>query len=283
VICAVDDSPSALPVLMTARWLADALAAELIVVHAVSAPTRDVQLLPTIRAWLPESDPQIVVLEGSASGSILEAAEEQEATLVVVGARGRGPVRSALLGSVSREVAAAASCPVVVVPPTAGDVAHGSAVDGRERFIVCGIDNSDLSMAAVGFTGRLAPRLGCRPVVVHARQNLRSMIAYRHPSPSTPPLTGQDDAVARQVEDTIKRAAQLAGGDAIEVVEPGAPVEVLKAVADRYDAELIVIAAGGRSALSSALLGSVAAELPVAAARPVVVIPKSVAERYAAS
>ncbi len=44
-------------------------------------------------------------------------------------------------------------------------------------------------------------------------------------------------------------------------------------------AELIVIGSSGRAGVSAALLGSVAAELPLAAARTVVVIPRRAAER----
>jgi hypothetical protein len=39
--------------------------------------------------------------------------------MIAVGSRGHGPVRRALLGSVSAALAATAPCPVLIVPPTA--------------------------------------------------------------------------------------------------------------------------------------------------------------------
>jgi nucleotide-binding universal stress UspA family protein len=57
------------------------------------------------------------VLEGPAAEVLLRAAEG--ASLLVVGARGIGPLRSLLLGSVSSSCVRRAGCPVVVVPAVA--------------------------------------------------------------------------------------------------------------------------------------------------------------------
>lgn len=55
--------------------------------------------------------------EGNATELLVAAGEE--ADLIVVGSRGRGGFRSMLLGSVAREVAARATCPVCVIRSTA--------------------------------------------------------------------------------------------------------------------------------------------------------------------
>jgi nucleotide-binding universal stress UspA family protein len=60
-------------------------------------------------------------LVGQAAPSILSEAAEQPSDLVVVGARGLGPVKRLLLGSVSEYVLRHASCPVLIVRPRAGD------------------------------------------------------------------------------------------------------------------------------------------------------------------
>jgi nucleotide-binding universal stress UspA family protein len=52
---------------------------------------------------------------------IAAAAHEQRACLIVTGTRGRGPVRTALFGSVSTGLVRSAARPVVLVPPSAGD------------------------------------------------------------------------------------------------------------------------------------------------------------------
>jgi nucleotide-binding universal stress UspA family protein len=54
-----------------------------------------------------------VLVEDRAQDALVDASKE--ASLLVVGSRGRGGIASALLGSVSRHVAQHAHCPVVIV------------------------------------------------------------------------------------------------------------------------------------------------------------------------
>ena len=54
------------------------------------------------------------MLEGDAATEL--AAASAELDLLVLGSRGYGSVRSALLGSVSRALVRSAACPVVVLP-----------------------------------------------------------------------------------------------------------------------------------------------------------------------
>ena len=54
-----------------------------------------------------------VVAEGDTAEALITAA--QDATLLVLGTRGRSPLTGLLLGSVSQICAAAATCPVVLV------------------------------------------------------------------------------------------------------------------------------------------------------------------------
>ena len=58
------------------------------------------------------------VVAGHPAEEIVKAAETSEAGVVVVGARGLGALRRAVLGSVSEHVALHASCPVLVVKPS---------------------------------------------------------------------------------------------------------------------------------------------------------------------
>jgi nucleotide-binding universal stress UspA family protein len=57
------------------------------------------------------------VVVGEASERLREIAADERAQFLVVGSRGRGLLKSAVLGSVSSALAGDAPCPVVVVPP----------------------------------------------------------------------------------------------------------------------------------------------------------------------
>jgi len=65
---------------------------------------------------IPEEETQ-TVRDGSEPSALVVLARDLDAALIVVGSRGLGAVRAAVLGSFSTSVLAEASCPVVVVPP----------------------------------------------------------------------------------------------------------------------------------------------------------------------
>ena len=61
------------------------------------------------------------VLSGHAGQMICNLAAELDASSIVIGSRGRGGIKRAVLGSVSDHVVRHAPCPVVVVGPGAED------------------------------------------------------------------------------------------------------------------------------------------------------------------
>ncbi len=66
------------------------------------------------------ASPRIAQADSSVVATIGEFAREIDARLIVCGQRGRGPIRSALLGSVSHGLSGHAQRPVLIVPERAG-------------------------------------------------------------------------------------------------------------------------------------------------------------------
>lgn len=83
-----------------------------------------------------------------------------EAAMLVVGSRGRGPVASLLLGSVSVSLASHAPCPIVIMRP-------GSTTTSERRMLV-GVDGTRHSLAAIEFAYRTASFRQCALTVLHS-------------------------------------------------------------------------------------------------------------------
>ena len=76
------------------------------------------QILAAAKRLVPQLEVESEILEGPAAAAIVRVAETHRADLLVMGARGLGPLRSAL-GSVSQRVLHDAPCPVLITrePP----------------------------------------------------------------------------------------------------------------------------------------------------------------------
>lgn len=142
IVCGVDGSGEARAALRAAAQLARRLGVRLVAAHVVQPPAPTPGLGPTARqlATIPVDalltggealverileEEELVgsarrVVLGFPADRLADLADEEAAELVVVGSRGRGPVKAALLGSVSSDLIGVARCPVLVVPPRAG-------------------------------------------------------------------------------------------------------------------------------------------------------------------
>jgi nucleotide-binding universal stress UspA family protein len=269
IVCGVDTSDAANAIADTAGRLARGLGARLILLNVAPETDPDgIVLLDSLSARLGLGEGDARQVEGSPAERLLEAVDQEGAELLVVGSRGRGAIRSAVFGSVSRKLATDATCPVVVVPP---DV---SAPDGDEASIVCGVDGSDHSLAAVRLAADLAKRLGLRLIVVHAVADFSSYVSYPGGRGGTSPST-QPDTARKAAQEVVDAAVAAAGGDATGVVESGLPWDALDDVADRENGQLVVVAARGQSAARAAVLGSAAAKLATDGRHPLVVLPEA--------
>ncbi len=137
IVCGVDGSDQARLALRAAAVLAGRLGARLVVAHvardpavpgASAAPAGVLRLAAAeeeeARALVEEmlddlaiQNAEVTVVFSAHPGVALRnVAVEEGAGLVVVGARGRGRIASAVLGSVSSDVVAHGICPVLIVP-----------------------------------------------------------------------------------------------------------------------------------------------------------------------
>ena len=148
--------------------------------------------------------------------------------------------------------------------------------------ILCGVDGSPDSQAALRTAAALASRLRLRLVVAHVAEPAHIPYAAAAPFGG---MAGRH-AVREELESQEENAARLLDGvlaaagvvDAERRPSLGVPAERLADLADEEDAELIVVGSRGRGAFKSAFLGSVSNTLVGIARCPVLIVPPGATE-----
>ena len=148
ILCGVDGSPDAQAALKVAEQLADRLGSTLILAHvaepayvpyaaaypfggaagaiavaeeAESEEEDSERLLERVAVAAGLEDAERRVAIGRPAERLAELADDENAELVVVGSRGRGALKSAVLGSVSYSLVGIAGCPILIVPHGASE------------------------------------------------------------------------------------------------------------------------------------------------------------------
>ena len=210
--------------------------------------------------------PAVVVVSGGPAAEVLVDASAS-ADLVVVGSRGRGAVRSVVLGSVALHCVTHARCPVVVVHPVL--TGHTGA-----RTVIVGIDGSATSRAALLAGVIEAARSGTD---VAAVTTYEPADPWMHLTTVAVPTADQVRAELQQgaesmLEDVLAeyRAGSGVAPDARVVVTEGPAADVL--IRWAADAALLVVGSRGHGEFRGLLVGSVALACAMHASGPVLVV-----------
>jgi nucleotide-binding universal stress UspA family protein len=230
---------------------ADAIAA----LDSIVATTVDTAAATTIE--------QIVVNDLPAA-ALLDVSEG--ADLLVVGARGLGPVRRLLLGSVSQACLHHASCAVAIVRDGTLDTAQ------RINRIVVGVDGSVTAGHALDWALEAGRLHQATVQVVHA-----SAIPYGVGEPLAPVAydTRSVEATARRTLDAAVAAADTHGLPA-PVTRTLALGNAAAALLDAAEtADLMVVGSRGLGGFTGLVLGSVSHHVAHHSLCPVVVLPSA--------
>jgi nucleotide-binding universal stress UspA family protein len=212
-----------------------------------------------VRATHPELEVRTEVPGTDARLALLEASND--AWMIVVGSRGRGPVASLLLGSVSVAVSRLARCPVVVVRPSE---LHEAQLGG---FVAT--DATARSSHTVEAAFRLASFRGLPLTVGHcawdAQAGSSGWLTVR------PGDAGHDDLMMA-VSETVAGLREQFPDVKVEVT-------IARGQADRFvvdlaeNKEIVVVGRHGYSVLDHWGLGSLATSVVEHTPRPVLVVP----------
>jgi len=273
LVCGIEALDADVRALAVARGLSERLGLRLVTVHVVDRLAKPQEAAAGRRLAEQAADAYISAPAASRAcygdpvERLVEAVEEENAELLVVGSRGRGSLRSALLGSVSTGVMASSACPVVVVSRAATIQGPRRGADPEpERSILCGVDGSEESFAAASLASDLAVRLRIRLVLTH--------ILTRRDDSVTMDESLEHASLHRSEVELLHRAVAIVSHRISPEVrlERGEAVDRLDELATREAAELIVLGSRGSGRVRSALVGSVATRLAGTARAPVVVL-----------
>ncbi len=197
---------------------------------------------------------------------IVEAAKRLGAQLIVLGTVGRSHLSHVLLGSVAERVVNLAGCPVLTVRSPdlkPADVPDGAAYQGAApmvsiRTILCPIDFSDCSRAALENAEEFARRFDATLIVTHIVEPVLYPVAYGMPPVS--PVAFEDgarasavNALAPLIDGLVKR-----GIKARPLVDAGNAATRICDLAKQESADLVVLATHGYTGMKHLLLGSTA-------------------------
>jgi nucleotide-binding universal stress UspA family protein len=199
---------------------------------------------------------EVVTTRGPAADALLETASHLNASMLVVGTRGLGPLSGLLLGSVSRRLLFRTDRPLVVVPYTSSQ-----SPPGLTRLLV-GVDCSPIARRVVSWAADF-----CESVDVSA-----TVVRCADPGCERPPgLVDRVDQSAMAETEKALEPFRSAGVEYEIVVSHDDPRSTLLEVAAHSDTGLIVV--GQRGAGQFGGLGGTTSYLVRHSPVPLAVIP----------
>ncbi len=210
----------------------------------------------------------VSVLEGEVASAIQKVAEEENVSLVAMGARGKSRIQSVLLGSVSRNVLRFGDTHLLVMRYKmleSGDMEmHCSRVFAKVLFPT---DFSQPAEVALSFLKSI--------------QGIGELVLLNVVS------TGEtDDEIEANVAEAKKKIDEIAqelaksGMKVIPKVVVGHPVEEIRNVAIAEDVSLIAMSSQGAVAIKKGRIGSTAYDVANSVNKPVLILRRSKIAMY---
>jgi len=190
---------------------------------------------------------------GSVVETIVEYATEQKVDLIVMGTRGLGGFKRVTLGSVSSAVAVHAPSATLVVRPGKAMV----------RRILVAIDGSENAQRALEAAIDLAKGLKAELQIGHIAFVPAVSWAAGMPA-STVPIYRIEEAAERAGKQLLSKAVRFARDAGVAnpgeemVTKLGSPAQGIVELADKGDADVVVLGTRGLGTFKKLLMGSVA-------------------------
>jgi nucleotide-binding universal stress UspA family protein len=224
---------------------------------------------------------------GRADAEIVALSEEIGAGLIVVGSRGQGGMRRALMGSVSDSVLRHAHCPVLVARAEQEKDEEGVGIFPTK--ILLAVDGSKEAALAANTAAEIASISGSELHVVHVGESPLHLLdgydpfSYSYMDAETIQTIVQEaESEARKTLDEQVRHIEGAGATVTRsYLRQGRPDKEIVDLAERIGAGLIVMGSRGLGRMKRALMGSVSKSVVCHIHCPVLVVRKEESEEAA--
>jgi len=260
ILAAVDFSPWTPDVVATAAGLAQACGAQVELLHVLPLRETDASAAEAqLALCVPPAAAATVVARRVTRAltpdlGLLEALRESPADVVVIGTHGRTGLQHIRLGSVAERIIELSPAPVLVVRRSVAERQGGAMI--KITKILCPVDFSAHSQAALEHAAELARRYGASLLLLHVVEPILYPVAY-----GLPPVAPIDyEQVAREAaaRTLAGYASKLGALEVRQRVEAGAASQRICELAKEQGSDLIVLATHGYTGLKHVLLGSTA-------------------------
>ncbi len=183
--------------------------------------------------------------------ALTDYAEQNDASLIVVGTRGKGAVMRVLVGSVAERIVRDAHCDVLVV--------RGDVDDWNLDHVVVPTDLSEISSAAAVAAASLRKAYQSKVTLLHVFDDDVPI-----PSADGKGLLRTDEAVARLRADLERLRHDVFGDDdgvSCEIAVGEHPADMVCNWCEEHGAKMVLVSTHGRTGLARVLLGSVAEQI----------------------
>lgn len=273
ILCAIDLSDFAAPVLAHGVALAREYGATVAAVHVVpreSAGQRDLaatQLRKLVERFVTATTVTQHVIDGDAAQEIVRHAAAWESDLLVLGTHGRSGFDRLALGSVAEKVLRKAPCPVMTLPPgmpaIVGEVRH--------QHLLCPTDFSECSGLALDFAIALARNAAADITLLRVVEAFDADAEWSG-EPWVAELRARQCAAETTALRELMASRRHTGCTFQDAVALGKPYQEILRAAEERRVDLIVMGVRGRGPVDTTLFGSTTNQVVRRAACPVITV-----------
>ena len=210
----------------------------------------------------------VSVLEGEIANAVQRVAEEENVSLVAMGARGKSRIQSILLGSVSRNALRFGDTHLLIM--------RYKVLDSGEMEMYC-----DRIFSKVLFPTDFSQPAEVALSFLKSIQGIGELVLLNVVSTGeTDEEIEENQAAANKKIEEITRDLEKSGIKVTPKVLVGHPVEIIRDVAEEENVSLIVMSSQGAVAIKKGRIGSTAYDVANSVDKPVLILRRSKIAMY---